>query len=84
MATYQILFWKDIPSQVKVWDATDELNLDLGPSFLAKIDQAAQAAGLTGSDEYLSQWQWSEEMEREGSAEAVAKDLVDELEARFR
>lgn len=83
MATYQILFWKDIPSQVKVWDASDDLKLDLGPRFIAKIDQAAQAAGLTGTDDYLSQWQWGEEMEREGTAEAVARAVVQELEARF-
>ncbi|MEX1275622.1 MAG: virulence factor [Bacteroidota bacterium] len=83
MATYQILLWRDIPSQVKVWDDFEEVNLDLGPRFIARIDQAAQSEGLTGTDEYLGQWAWSEEREREGTAGKVAQALVKELEERF-
>lgn len=83
MATYQVLLWRDIPSQVKVWDEIEEVNLDLGPRFIAKIDQAAQAAGLTSADEYLGQWNWSEEREREGTAPDVARVIVEELEAQF-
>jgi len=83
MATYQILSWQDIPSQIRVWDETDEIKLDLGHRFIARIDQAAQTKGLTGADDYLSQWNWSEEQEREGTAEQVAQALRKELEARF-
>jgi hypothetical protein len=84
MATYQILFWQDIPSQVRVWDEADDINLDLGPRFMALIDKAAQSKGLTGADEYLSQWHWSEEREREGAAQEVAQALKKELETRFQ
>lgn len=83
MAAYQILFWLDIPSQIRVWDDSDDINLELGPRFMARIDQAAQMKGLTGADEYLAQWHWSEEMEREGTARDVAQALKKELEARF-
>jgi len=83
MATYSILFWQDIPSQVKAWDDFDEIKLDLGPRFVARIDQAAQTQGLTGTDDYLGEWKWSEEQERNGSAEQVAEIVKRELEAKF-
>ena len=47
MAYYQILYWQDLPAQIKAWDDFDETKIDLGPSFIARIDQAAQALGLT-------------------------------------
>ena len=66
VAFYQILYWQDIPSQVRAWDDFDEVKLDLGPKFVALIDQSAQTQGLTGSDDYLAQWKWGDESEREG------------------
>ncbi len=38
--------------------------------------------GLQGADEYLAQWKWSEEEEREGSAREVAEAVKAELEAK--
>ncbi len=84
MASYQILSWQDIPSQVKAWDDFDEVNVELSPRFVALIDQAAQSKGLTGTDDYLSQWKWSEEQERQGSAAEVAETIKRELEEKFR
>jgi hypothetical protein len=83
MAFYQILSWQDIPSQIKAWDDFDEVKIELPPRFNARIDQAAQSQGLTGTDEYLSQWKWSEEQERGGTAEEVANAVKKELESRF-
>jgi Virulence factor len=81
MALYQILYWQDIPSQVKAWDDFDEIKVELGPKFAALIDQTAQAKGLTGTDDYLAQWSWGNELEREGSAQEVAETVKKELEA---
>ena len=83
MAYYQILYWQNIPSQVKAWDDLDEVKVELSPRFVARIDQAAQAQGLTQTDDYLAQWKWSEELEREGTAEEVAEAVKKELEAQF-
>ncbi len=84
MALYQILSWQDIPSQVKAWDDFDEVNVELSPRVVALIDQAAQSQGLTSTDDYLSQWRWSEEQERQGSAAEVAETIKRELEEKFR
>lgn len=81
MANYQILYWQDIPSQVKAWDEFDEAKIELSPRFMAKIDQVAQDQSLTDTDDYLNQWTWSEEQQRPGTPEEVAKAVKQELEA---
>jgi hypothetical protein len=82
MAFYQILYWQNIPSQVKAWDDMDEARLELGPRFMTRIDEAAQSQGLTSTDDYLAQWKWSDEQERTGSAAEVAEAVKKDLEAR--
>ena len=83
MALYQILHWQDIPSQIKAWDDFDEIKVELPQRFADLIDAAAQRHGLTKADDYLSQWKWSDQQEREGAAPEVAEAIKQELEARF-
>ena len=81
MAIYQILYWGDIPSQVKAWDDFDEVKIELSGKFMQEIDRMAQRLGMTETDDYLDQWRWSEEMERDGDPQFVADTLRNELEA---
>jgi hypothetical protein len=81
MASFQILYWQDIPSQVKAWDDFDEIKLELAPRFADRIDRAAQAQGLTSTDDYLAQWKWSAAEERGGTPEEVAQAVKVELES---
>jgi 5-methyltetrahydrofolate--homocysteine methyltransferase len=80
-AKYQVLYWQDLPSQVKAWDEFDEVKVDLVPRFAARIDAAAQRLGLTQADAYLAQWRWGDEAERPGSAAEVAQAVRQEIEA---
>lgn len=80
MAYYQILYWQNIPSEVKVWDDFDEVKIELSQKFVVKIDKKAKDLGLTSEEDYLSQWKWSEELERSGTVEEVANALKNELE----
>ncbi len=79
MVKYQVLYWKHIPSQVKVFEEGKRPVSRQLPGRLAEIDQLAMELGLTGTDDYLNHWQWTEKKEREGSAEEVADALVAEL-----
>lgn len=79
MASYQILYWQDLPSQIKVWDDFDEIKVELPDTFVARIDRSAQAQGLTGTDDFLREWHWGDEVEREGSAQDVANAVKQEL-----
>jgi hypothetical protein len=83
MAIYKILYWQEVPSQIKADDGLDEITLPLAPRFLERIDQLAGQRGLQGSDDYLAQWRWSEEEEREGSAEEVARAVKAQLESQW-
>jgi len=83
MALYQVLYWQDIPSQVKAWDDFDEAKVELAPRFAARIDQSAQSQGLIQADDYLGQWKWSEEEERDGTPDEVARAVKNELESKF-
>jgi hypothetical protein len=82
MATYKILYWQEIPSQIKAEDDVDDVTVQLPDRFQLRIDRMAAQRGLQESDAYLAQWKWSEEEDREGSAEDVAEAVKAELEAR--
>ena len=82
MATYRILYWQEVPSQIRAEDENGEVNLPLPQKFMVRIDALAAARGLEGSDDYLAQWRWSDEETREGSAEDVADAIARELDAQ--
>jgi len=83
MAKYQILYWQDIPTQVRAWDDFDEVKVQLDPKFMVMVDAKAQQNGLTDSDVYLDQFKWGEEKELDGEAEDVAEDIKKEIEKNF-
>ena len=83
MAEYKILYWQEIPTQVRVEEGGDEISLELHPRFQEMIDAIATQRGVTGTDQYLEQWHWSDPQERPGSAREVAEALKQELEAQF-
>jgi hypothetical protein len=82
VATYKILYWQEIPSQIKAEDDSDDVTPPLDGKFMELIDSMAAKRGLTSADDYLAQWKWSEEEEREGSAREVAEAVKAELEAK--
>ncbi|MEX1295560.1 MAG: virulence factor [Candidatus Limnocylindrales bacterium] len=85
MASYRVMTWRGIPSQVKATDETGaSVSRMMPPFFLQEIDRVAMAEGLFGSDEYLEAWAWSDQAQRAGSAEAVAKAVADEVGEAWR
>ena len=45
VATYKILYWQEIPSQIKAEDDSDDVTLPLDPRFMERIDQLAAQPG---------------------------------------
>ena len=82
MATYKVLYWQEIPSQIKTEDDSDDCTVLMPDRFQERIDLMAAKRGLQDTDSYLAQWKWSEEEEREGTAEEVAAAVKAELEAQ--
>jgi hypothetical protein len=84
MATYQILYWHDIPSQVRAkGEGRERASVPLPQRFQEAIDNAAMFAGLIGSDDYTNAFTWSEPQACDGSPENVAAAVAAELEAQF-
>jgi hypothetical protein len=83
MAKYQILYWYDIPVQVRAGGRSDRVSQELPPRFLDAVDKAALATRLTGTDGYLSQFRWSEAQDRSGDPGDVVTAVIAELDVAF-
>lgn len=83
MAEYQVLYWKEIPAQVRVFDGKRRVARQLPPEFQEAIDRRAMQEGLAGTDAYLAHWQWSERRERRGDPQEVLRAVLEELERRY-
>jgi hypothetical protein len=74
---FQILYWQDVPSLVRVLAADgSHVSHQLPDWFQQEIDRRAMDQGLAGSDEYLAQWQWSELLERPEPVDQLIAQLI--------
>lgn len=80
---YQIIYWRDIPAQVKVRAEARRLARGLSDRFQEAIDEAAMQVGLAGTDDYLAEWRVSPWQQRDGEPETIADGLVSEVEAQY-
>jgi hypothetical protein len=76
-----VIYWRDIPAQVTATDGTASVRVALPGRFQEAIDEAAMAAGLVGSDDYLAEWRretrdCGADLTREVDAEAARLESV--------
>ncbi len=83
MTTYQILYWHDIPVQVRAGGRRDRVSVELPPRFLDAVDKAAMASGLAGAEAYTDGFAWGTAQEREGAPAEVVASVAAELEAHY-
>lgn len=81
MASYQVLYWKHIPSQVMAWEGESRVKRMLPDYFQAAIDAYAMKDGSTEMDAYLEGWRRGPVEERSGPPEEVMNAIVEELTA---
>ncbi|MCI0625097.1 MAG: virulence factor [Acidobacteria bacterium] len=80
---YQIIYWRDIPAQVKVRAGARRVARGLSDRFQQAIDEAAMRAGLAGTDQYLAAWRMSPWQQRDGEPESIAEGVVSVVEADY-
>lgn len=78
--TLQIMYWRDIPAQVKAQAGRQRASRPLSARFQEAIDAAAMISGATGSDAYLEDWRAGDPQESELELEAAAEALAAQLE----
>jgi hypothetical protein len=81
--TYQVIFWRDIPAQVKVRAGSKRVGRPLSQRFQVAIDEAAMRAGKARSEDYMTEWRMSSWQERDGDPDTLAEELVTELENSY-
>jgi len=83
MVNYQVVYWRDIPAQVKAKAGRERAGRQLSERFQAAIDLAATRAGLTDEADYLAAWRTGPAEAREGELAVVASAVAAELEAAY-
>ncbi len=81
MASYQVMYWKHIPSQIKAWEGEAQVKGMMPDYFQAAIDAYAMRDGSTDMDAYLDGWKWGEIEERSGTPDEVLKAVIEDLTA---
>ena len=67
MATYQVLYWQEIPSLVEARDSDGVKKIQLSDKFQALIDEAAMRRDFAGTDAYIEEWNKGPKTEQDGS-----------------
>ncbi|MFT6558614.1 MULTISPECIES: virulence factor [Sneathiella] len=76
-----IIYWRDIPSQVSVQKGRRSAKLLLEQRFQEAIDQAAMRSGAHESDAYLQDWRRVLLGNYDGDLQTLADAKAAELEA---
>ncbi len=82
-AKYQIIYWRDIPSQVKIKVGRKRSGQQLTERFIQSIDAASMQSGDTDTDAYLEEWRQTEWASIEGDPAAFLAAKIAELEAAY-
>jgi hypothetical protein len=80
MASYQVTFWKHIPSQVKAWEGSDEVKGMMPDRFQVAIDAYSMREGSTDMDAYLEGWRRGPVEELAGTPAEVLAAVIKELD----
>ncbi|HYC38696.1 MAG TPA: virulence factor [Usitatibacter sp.] len=84
MATFQVTYWQEIPSQVDAKEPGAKPDKQmLSQRFQELIDIIAVKRKLDSSDDYINQWRKGPKTERPGSPADVARAVAAELEAQY-
>ncbi len=83
MPQVTIVYWRDIPAQVIVGAGRRASKIQLPERFEQSIDRCAMKVGAKDPDAYLAEWRKVATGEREGDADAIAREVADDLETTF-
>jgi hypothetical protein len=83
MTHYQILYWHDIPLQVRGRAGRERANVSLPARFQEAVDAAAMAAGLIGDEAYTDGLRWSDPVERAGAPDEVAATVAAAIDSQY-
>lgn len=83
MAELVIVFWRDIPAQVKARSGRVTVRKELAPRFAEAIDRAAMVCGATDSGAYLADWRTSSTTEIAGDLRLAVDEACVQLQTEW-
>lgn len=83
MTSYQIVYWRDIPAQVRLRHARERSARPLHPRFQEAIDAAAMLAHATSADAYLEDWRTDDWQDKDEDPHRLGDRMVAEIEAAY-
>jgi hypothetical protein len=83
MTRYQIIYWRDIPVQVKVREGGARLSCPLSSRFQKTVYRAAYRARAITGFEYINEWRPSDWVESDQVADDVLTMVTAELESDY-
>lgn len=83
MAKLRVMYWKEIPVQVKAEDGDAELSCLLSQRFQNGLDAISMFDGSSGSDEYLMAFEWGDVVEIDGTVEEAATAVAERYNESF-
>ena len=83
MTTYRIMYWHDIPYQIKAQDEKGVVKRQLSARFYQAINSAAIARQKYEDNAYMNGWKWAEKQTVESGAKELAEQLANELELNY-
>jgi hypothetical protein len=83
MTRVQVVYWRDIPAQVRARQGSERVSRPLPDRFQVAIDDSAMRAGLSGTDAYLGEWRSVDSAERQEPPAEAATIVAAELEAAY-
>lgn len=81
--TCEIVYWRDIPAQVRARAGRQRATRPLAERFQQAIDVAAMRAGKSGTDDYLAEWVTRPAGERQEEPEQAVEALAAEIERTY-
>ncbi len=79
----QIIYWRDIPSQIKGKVGRKRVSRALSDRFLQIIDAASMESGDTDTDVYLAQWKPGDWIAIEGDTDEFLDGMVAKIEEEY-
>ena len=83
VAKVRIMYWKEIPVQVQAQDESGTVSKQLDPRFQEGVDAIAMFDGSSGTDDYLTAWEWGDFSKVDETADEAAENAAGRLDSGF-
>ena len=83
MANLTIVYWRDIPSMVKIGKGRRAVKAALPERFEQAIDRCAMKIGAKDDDAYIAEWREADGGAVEGDAQDVANATASRLDTEY-